>query len=87
MPAPDELWKGVLLMLLGGLPLSLVLYPALLMVPAFLVRALVVRFRRHRLADPAASRAQDRRWITWTLISLLPWGLLGLWVLFALLTQ
>lgn len=84
---PGSYWSTVLLLLTGGLPFSLILYPALLLVPAFLIRTGFAGSRRQSLDQDAADRCRTRRWRVWTLASLVPWGLLGLWILYDLATN
>jgi len=88
MPAmPHSYWGAVLMLLLFGFPFSLVLYPALLLVPLFLIRNIVSRERKKGIADYPAQHARSRTWRNWTLISLVPWGLVGLWLLYDLATN
>ena len=84
MPAmPDSYAQVVWLMLRYGLPYSAVLYPALVLAPAYAIYASANRSRRH--VDEVAVRT--RRLRLWTVISLVPWALLGLWMLYDMATN
>jgi hypothetical protein len=88
MPAmPDSLWQAVVLLLVWGLPYSLVLYPALLLVPAFLIRAVVVRSRKSVPEEYPMQYERGLRWRRWTVASLVPWVPVMMWVLYDLATN
>lgn len=86
MPAmPDSYLQTIGLILRFGLPYSLVLYPALVVVPMYLIRKVAVRSQRgtHEPSD----RIRARRWRNWTLMSLIPWLALAVWILFDVATN
>lgn len=83
MPAfgAGAFWSELLAALLFGLPYTAVLYPAIVLVPAFLFRAVFIRSRKQDYVDDAKHQYRSRRWRIWTLVSLVPWVLFGLLVL------
>ena len=86
MPAmPDSYLQTIGLILTFGLPYSLALYPALVLVPMYVVRSVAVRSQRR--AQEPTDRIRARRWRNWTLISLIPWLALAAWILFDLATN
>lgn len=88
MPAmPGSYWEAVLMLLYVGMPFSLVLLPALVLLPGFLIRSIVLSARPHAIANYPAQYAKSRKWRIWTIVSLLPWGLVGLWILYDLATN
>lgn len=80
-------WKDFLRLLLFGFPLSLLLLPALAVVPAFLIRAVASRSRERSFIEDAAYVDRSRRWRIWTLACLAPWLLLGIWIALAWIGQ
>ena len=84
-PMPETYLQVVWVILCFGLPYSLVLYPALALVPIFLIRTVAVRSRPSRLEAP--ERARSRKWLICTLVSLIPWFALGAWILFDAITN
>jgi len=63
-----------------GTTLLVLCIPSLVLVPVFLVRAAIVGFRELSPApgDACCVRARSRKWLIWTLVSLVPWVLVGL---------
>lgn len=84
-PMPSSYLQAVILLLIYGLPYSLILYPALILVPVYLSRKLIISFFSQ---DPNAGGWRHARKLRIaTLVSLVPWGLLGLWIVYDMATN
>lgn len=84
MPAmPDSYLTGIPWLLFLYLPYTLILFPALVLVPAYLIRSAVSRGKEP--SDGQLARA--RSWRNWTLASLAPWILVAIWVIYDLATN
>lgn len=81
MPAmPGSYWEGVLLLLLV-FPINLFLLPALVLLPAVLVRTTASRSRQRGYVEAAVYQERSRKLRIWVWASLVPWFLVGVWIL------
>lgn len=84
MPAmPDSYLTVIPWLVFLYLPYTLILFPALVLVPAYLIRSAVSRGK-----EPSdARRSRLRSWRNWTLASLAPWLLVAVWVIYDVATN
>ena len=74
-----SLLSTMMLLLIFGFPFSLLLLPALLILPAYAVHSIILSFGKISYADYPAQYALASKWRSWVLVTLAPWALLIFW--------